>query len=322
MDTRKHIDATGMAMMVLICLVWALQQIGLKATVEFASPVLQVGMRSGIAALRVFILVRCQGQLIAFTGKTAALGIVAGLLFAVEFLLVGEALKHTSASHVAVFLYTAPIFAALGLHWKLASERLAPIQWGGIAVASIGIGYAFLAPTGAASDAVDLDAMMVGDALAVLGGAAWGMTTVVIRVSRLSSTPSAHVLFYQLATAFGVLTVFAMLKGETNMVSSQALLVNIAFQAIIVSLLSFLAWFWLLGKYRASQLGVFSFLTPLFGVLLGAALLAEPLTFEFLIGVIGVLFGIIVVSAYPWLIHLMDRTHANRNKPYPSTENL
>lgn len=39
-----------------------------------------------------------------------------GGLFGLEFLLVGEGMRHTSASHMVVFLYTAPIFAALGLH--------------------------------------------------------------------------------------------------------------------------------------------------------------------------------------------------------------
>ena len=63
---------------------------------------------------------------------------------AVTTRMVGEALKHTSASHV--FLYTAPIFAALGLHRKLPFEWLSAVQWGGIAVAAGGIAFAFLTP--------------------------------------------------------------------------------------------------------------------------------------------------------------------------------
>jgi drug/metabolite transporter (DMT)-like permease len=320
-DSRKTIDTAAMGLMLLICLAWALQQIGLKATAELASPVFQVGLRSGVAAALVFMLIGFQRQTIQLIGKTAALGVVAGLLFAVEFVLVGEALKHTSASHVVVFLYTAPIFAALGLHWKLPSEQLAHIQWGGIAVAAIGIAYAFLAPTGSAHRTADLNAMLLGDGLALLGGAAWGVTTVVIRTTRLSSIPAAHVLFYQLATAFAVLVGFAAVKGETSITLSQGLILNLAFQTIIVSFLSLLAWFWLLGKYRASQLGVFSFLTPLFGVLLGVAFLGEPVTVEFLTGASCVLFGIAVVSAYPWASRLLARRLANRNQGYAPVEN-
>ena len=304
LDIRRSIDITAVGLMIGVCLIWALQQIGLKSTAAFAAPVLQIGLRSGIAAVCVFALIRLHRQRVDFFGPTAALGALAGGLFAAEFFLVGEALEHTSASHVVVFLYTAPIFAALGLHWKLPSERLAAIQWGGIAVAAMGIAFAFLAPQDGPHGIEDLAGMLWGDGLALLAGAAWGMTTVLIRTTRLSSAPATHVLFYQLVVAFVVLTGGAVLTGQAAFLPSQPLLLNIAFQGIVVSFLSFLAWFWLLTKYRASQLGVFSFMTPVFGVVLGVLLLGEPLTPEFAIGTAGVLAGIGIVSAYPWISQL------------------
>ncbi|HSX73269.1 MAG TPA: DMT family transporter [Shinella sp.] len=308
MDNRKSIDIAAVGIMVAVCLIWAFQQIGLKSTAVFAAPVLQIGLRSGIAAVLVFALVRARRQRVAFRGAAAGLGALAGLLFATEFFLVGEALKHTSASHVVVFLYTAPIFAALGLHWKLPSERLSAVQWGGIAVATAGIAFAFLAPPDGRQGGGDLGAMLWGDGLALLAGAAWGLTTVLIRTTRLSAMPATHVLFYQLATAFLILTGAAVLAGEAGIVPSGALLLNIAFQAVVVSFLSFLTWFWLLTRYRASQLGVFSFMTPVFGVLLGVLLLDDPLTAEFAIGTAGVVAGILIVSAYPWLETLQARS--------------
>lgn len=301
MDSRKTIDITAIGLMVAICLIWAFQQVGLKSTSAFAAPVLQIGLRSGIAALCVFALTCFRGQPVAFCGKTAALGAGAGLLFALEFFLVGAALRHTSASHVVVFLYTAPIFAALGLHWKLPAERLSVIQWGGILLAAMGIAFAFLAPQDAHQVGGDLGAVLWGDGLALLAGAAWGLTTVLIRTTRLSTIPATHVLFYQLATAFPILTGAAVLAGEAAFIPAKAFFLNLAFQAVAVSFLSFLTWFWLLTKYRASQLGVFSFMTPVFGVFLGVLLLGEPLTPEFTIGTAGVLAGIVVVSAYPWI---------------------
>lgn len=301
MDSRKSVDITAVGLMVGICLIWAFQQIGLKSTSVFAAPVLQIGLRSGLAALCVFALVCIRGQKVDLWGKTVVLGVCAGFLFAFEFFLVGEALKHTSASHVVVFLYTAPIFAALGLHWKLPAERLSAMQWGGIAVAALGIVFAFLAPQDSHQVVGDLGDVLWGDGLALIGGAAWGLTTVLIRTTRLSAAPATHVLFYQLATAFPLLAGAAVLSGDAAFIPSQALLLNLAFQALAVSFLSFLTWFWLLTKYRASQLGVFSFMTPVFGVLLGVVLLGEPLTREFAIGAAGVLTGIVIVSAYPWL---------------------
>ena len=51
-------------------------------------------------------------------------GLIAGILFSLEFFFVGEGLRDTSASHMIVFLYSAPIFVALILHFKITSECL------------------------------------------------------------------------------------------------------------------------------------------------------------------------------------------------------
>lgn len=295
---RKPLDAAAIALMVLICLIWSVQQVGLKATGHLAAPVLQIGVRSVIAALCVWALVRFRGGRIAFSGGIAVTGAFVGLLFAFEFLLMAESIKHTSASHVVVFLYTAPIFAALGLHWKLPSERLAAGQWVGIALAATGIAIAFIG--GGASTTADVSSMLLGDLLALIAGAGWGATTIVIRCSRLSAIPATHTLFYQLATAGLILTVAAFVSGQTLVVPSWELGLNLVFQSLVVCVFSFLVWFWMLTKYRASQLGVLSLMSPLFGVVLGVLLLGEPLSGEFLLGSSIVLAGIVIVTGYPW----------------------
>lgn len=299
MDSRKSLDLNAVLLMVLICSIWAIQQIGLKMTAVYAAPVLQIGLRSIIAAICVWIFIRLRKQKIAFSGEVALAGMAAGLLFAFEFLLVGESIKHTTASHVVVFLYTAPIFAGLGLHLKLPNERLSAIQWCGILVAAAGIAVAFLGHDSAGASA-DLSDMLLGDALALAAGATWGATTIVIRTTALSRIPGAHTLFYQLATAGVLLTTAATLMGEGHIEPTGILFAQLAFQAFVVSFFSFLIWFYLLTQYKASQLGVFSFMTPLIGVVLGYVILNEPLTQAFMLGSAGVLTGIVAVSAYPW----------------------
>lgn len=299
MDSRKSLDLNAVFLMILICSIWAIQQIGLKMTASYAAPVLQIGLRSIIAAVCVWIFIRIRRQTIVFTGEIALAGMAAGLLFAFEFLLVGESIKHTTASHVVVFLYTAPIFAGLGLHLKIPSERLSAVQWGGILVAAAGIAVAFLGHDDAAATG-DLASMLLGDSLALAAGATWGATTIVIRTTALSRIPGAHTLFYQLATAGVLLTGAAILMGESHIEPAWILVIQLAFQAFVVSFFSFLVWFYLLTQYKASQLGVFSFMTPLIGVVLGYAILSEPLTHAFMLGSAGVMTGIIAVSAYPW----------------------
>lgn len=297
MDSRKPLDPTAVSLMLLLCLIWSMQQIALKATAADFSPVLQIALRSGIGALLVATLMFFRRERLTTSHGIWKIGGLAGGLFALEFLLVGEAVRHTSAGHVVVFLYTAPVFAALGLHWKLPNERLAPLQWFGVALAFAGIAVTFLL---GASEA-HVGNMLWGDFLALLGGAAWGSTTVLIRTTRLSSLPATQTVLYQLLMGFALLLPLAVLSGHTTFNSTPLVWLSLGFNSLIVSFASFLIWFGLLRRYLASRLGVLSFLTPLFGVALGAWLLAEPIEPGFVAGALLALTGIVLVSGYGWI---------------------
>ncbi|HEX5697677.1 MAG TPA: DMT family transporter, partial [Rhodoferax sp.] len=212
---------------------------------------------------------------------------------------VAEGLRHTTASHMVVFLYTAPMFAALGLHWKLPAERLGRVQWLGIALAFGGLAFAFLGrstPAGAVPGSV-----LWGDFLGLLGGAGWAATTVVVRCSTLSKAPATQTLLYQLVGGFVILLAGAFMTGQARVNPTPQVWASLVFHTLVVSFASFLVWFWLLRHYLASRLGVFSFLTPLFGIVFGAWLLSEPIEASFLLGAVPVLIGIVLVSGGDWL---------------------
>lgn len=185
-----------------------------------------------------------------------------------------------------VFLYTAPVFAALGLHLKVPAERLGALQMAGIVVAFVGIAIAFLGPDASASAHAGATAMR-GSAMALLAGMAWGATTMIIRCSSLSTAPATEVLMYQLLGCSAALLPTALFSSQWYFDASPIVWAHLAFQAVVVSFASFLTWCWLLRRYLASRLGVLSFLTPLLG---------EPVEPPFLAGGALVLLGIALVS--------------------------
>jgi len=286
-----------------LCLIWALQQIVLKATAAEFAPLLQIALRSGIAAALVWLLMLARRERLSLADGNWRAGLAVGLLFSLEFLLLGEAVRRTSASHLVVLLYTAPIFAALGLHWRLPEERLRPAQWLGILLSFSGIALTFFNRAGASSGALRgaASSMLWGDALAVLAGLAWGATTVLVRCTRLARAPATQTLLYQLAAAFVLLLAAAIALGQTRFSATPLAWGVLAFQSLIISFASYLAWFGLLRRYLASQLGTFSFMTPLSGIVLGAWLLGEAIEPAFLGGAALVLAGIVLVSGHAWL---------------------
>ncbi|MEI7703083.1 MAG: DMT family transporter [Deltaproteobacteria bacterium] len=280
--------------MALLCALWGLQQVVIKVAAPDIAPILQVALRSGISAALVAVWARSRGQPLGLLGPALLPGLLAGALFGVEFLFVAEGLRHTTASHMAVFLYTSPVFTALGLHFTIRAERLSRLQWVGVLSSFAGIVVAFggeLLAGGIAPGA------LVGDLLGVAAGAAWGGSTVVVRNSALSEAPPAQTLQYQLLVGFVLLLLAAVATGQIERVTFTPLAWgSVLFQGVVISFASYLAWFWLLRRYLASRIAVFSFMTPLFGVSFGVLLLGEPVTVSFGAGALLVLAGITVVS--------------------------
>ena len=295
MDERKPLDTLASSLMLMLCVIWSLQQIALKAVGDNVAPMLQIALRSGVAFGLVAALMVWRKE--RFDWRAWRPGLLVGTLFALEYLFVAEALRLTSAGHTVVFLYTSPVFAAIGLHLKLPAERLSVTQWSGIALAFGGVAYAFLG--GDASNAhASTQVSLWGDVLALLGGAAWGATTVAIRTTRLSVTAPNQTILYQLGGAFFLLLPVAVLMGQTYFKPTPLVWASLAYQTFIMSFASLLAWFWLLRHYLASRLGVFTFLTPVFGVVLGALILDEPLEPQFVVGAMIVLMGLTTVSLH------------------------
>jgi drug/metabolite transporter (DMT)-like permease len=262
--------------MIVLCAIWGLQQVAIKTTNAAIAPMLQAGLRSAIATVLVWGWARVRGTPLFREDGTLFAGLLAGMLFAVEFVCIFFGLTLTSASRMAVFLYTAPCFTALGLHALAFADGLVR------------------APVAGTSTLAGL----AGDALGVLGGALWAATTVVVRGSSLSHASASKTLFYQLAVSAVVLLALACLLGKARAVHVTPLAVaGLAYQAVIVAFVSYLAWFWLLTRYKASRLSVFSFLTPLFGVGFGALLLGESISVHFLLAAALVLAGIVLVNA-------------------------
>ncbi len=292
--TRQPIDALALGTMLLLCVVWGVQQVAIQITAVDVRPALQTGLRNGISAVLLAALVVWRRDAASFRRGTGRAGLLAGTLFGAEFVCVAEGLRLTSASHISVFLYTAPVFAALGLHLLLPAERLRAVQWLGIAIAFGGIVVAFAGGGGAGAGGART---LLGDALGVLAGAAWGATTVVVRASSLSEAPASQTLLYQLAVGFAVTLAYALGTGQAAGARLTPLAcTSLLFQGVLVSFASYLAWFWLLRRYLATRLSVFSLLTPLVGVAAGVIVMHDPLRPQFVAGAVLVLAGITVVS--------------------------
>jgi drug/metabolite transporter (DMT)-like permease len=288
---RKALDATAVATMVLLCLVWGFGHVAAKFAAQGISLVFQSGVRSLVAAALLLAWAGVRGTPLWERDGTFWAGMLAGLLFAVEFVFLFGGLAYTDAARMVVFVYLAPCMTAFGLHFLIPQERLSARQWAGVLVAFGGVALAF--GDGFASGR----STVLGDLFGVLAALFWALTTILIRATKLASVSAAKTLFYQLGVSGPVLLLAAWLMGEPGVKAlSLPVIAAFAYQCVVVAFVSYLAWFWLLRRYLAARLSVFSFLTPLFGVLGGVLILGEPLTLSFVLAAALVAAGLVLVN--------------------------
>lgn len=295
--TRRALDMQGSLLMLVFCLALGIQQVAIKWVAADIAPLAQIAIRSMLAAFLVMGVAYARGVRLADARAVFWPGVAVGLGFAAEFCFVALGLGYTTASHMSVFLYTAPIFAALGLHFLVPGEQLGLRHWIGIAIAFAGIILA-MAPTGASEGGPPVSSLIIGDILGTMAGMGWAATTVIIRTTSLSEQRPTLTLSYQLVIAGALLLPLAALMGDLSDIRvTPAVMASMTFQTLGIAFGILLLWFALLRRYLASRLGVFSFLSPVFGVLFGALLLGETLTWNFVAGGVAIITGVIVVSA-------------------------
>ena len=278
--------------MVLLCAIWGFTQVTIKLAGTGFSPLLQAGLRSAGSALLLWAWSAMRGVPLFQRDGSLGHGILIAGLFAAEFILIYEGLALTTAARAVLFVYTAPFVVALGAHFWVPGERLRHLMVLGLVSAFVGVALAF-------ADALRLPTRreLLGDALVLGGAVCWGATTVVVKAARHIHITPNKTLFYQLAGSALILLPLSRAVGEPGVTSPSAVALGaLAFQVVIVAFASYLAWFWLLAHYRASDLSVFSFLTPLFGMAASALVLGERVGPMLAIAMGLVALGIYLVS--------------------------
>jgi drug/metabolite transporter (DMT)-like permease len=290
-SAARPLGPGAIAVVLVLCLSWAFNQIAVKLALPEVPPLLQATFRSLGALPVLLIFASVRGVKLFARDGTLVAGLIAGALFGCEFVLIYQGLLLTSASRAVVFLYTAPIFVALG-SFRFLGERLGPMQWGGLAISFAGVALAIGIPQPNVDGKV-----LLGDLMIVGGGLLWGATTVYIKSSSLRFVAPEKALGYQVAISIPIMGLAAWVAGERlAQFPSPFVLSLLAYQAVWVVGTTFTLWFALVKVYSASKLSAFTFITPLFGVVASYFILHDALTLAFGGAAVLVIAGLFLVN--------------------------
>jgi drug/metabolite transporter (DMT)-like permease len=291
---RSAIDPAAGALLVILCAVWGAGQVAIKVGNQGISPLYHAAIRSAGATLLLWGWSAFRGISVARRDGTGTYGTTIAVLFALEFACVYWGFLYTTASRGVLFIYSAPFFVALGAHWLFPGERLHRAKVVGLIAAFAGLSLAF-------ADGLRLPTRreLFGDLLELVSAVLWAATTLIIKARGQTTSPH-RTLFYQLAGSAVLLGLLAAVTGEAGVTAFGApVRIAVLYQIVVYAFVSYLAWFWLLTKYPASQLHAYTFWTPLFGLLAGWLLLGEPVTPALVLAMAGVALGIYLVNRPP-----------------------
>ena len=291
MERKDRIDAAGAALLVGFAVLMGLNHVAIKLVNSGMQPVFQAGLRSAIALGPVLVYAVLTGKRLGIRDGSLGPGLMAGLFFAGEFILIYQSLDFTSVPRAVVLLYTMPFWVALGAHFMIPGESLSRRRFLGLVLAFLGVALAMARNASPATEYA-----LIGDLMALVAAVCWAGIVILTRTTRLSRASAEMQLIYQVAVSAVLLIALGPMLGPVMRGMTPGLWGLLGFQAIGVVCIGFLGWLMVLKVYPASDVASFGFLAPICGVTFGWLILGEPVTWTLLSALALVAVGIVLVN--------------------------
>lgn len=284
--------------LVLVALFWGGTFIAGRMVAHALPPMTAATLRFAVAVpLLILVAWRLEGGLPRLDRKqmamTFCLGLTGIFLYNLCFF---AALSRMPAGRTALFVALNPIVTALLLA-VFFRERLGRIKWIGIAIAFIGA--AVVITRGDLAAAVhDIGASIgLGELLMLCAVSSWAAYTIIGRFALSGLSPVAATTY---AAAWGLLLLACGAASEFGQVRWQQLgwqvYAAIAYLGIFGTVIGFIWYYQGVKAIGPSRTAVFNNLVPVFGILLAALLLNEPVLMSMVMGGLLVIGGVTLTN--------------------------
>lgn len=281
--------AGGLAL--LMAVLWGGNAVAIKMGLAGVPPAAMAAFRFVLGALTVWV-----GAL--FVGVSVRVpravwkGLAGlGLLFAVQIWLLNAGTQYTTAGRSGVLINVYPFFLTLFSHFFVPGDRLTVAK-------SIGLVFSFSGVFLLFAESISLadTHFLLGDVMVATSGMLLGLRQVVIK-RLVQGLHPFQLLFWQAGLSVPLFVLWSVaFEGEAVYAASAAVVAAVLYQGLVVAGLCFILLVFLIRHHSASRLGVFSFATPVVGVLLSAWLLDEHISPMLWASVALVAVGIVVAN--------------------------
>ena len=291
MTQKTNIDPFGAICLIGFSLLLGINHVVIKVVNSGLQPIFFCGLRSAIAAIFIIFWMRYNKISIEFHRADFKIGILAGSIFAAEFLFLFLALDYTTVVRNAIIYYSMPLWLSLLAHFLLPNESLTKVKLIGLTLAFSGVVWAIIS-----KDSQKHSFSFFGDLCALGGAIGWAGIILLARGSSFSRIKPEMQLLWMTSVSAPMLFIVSLFFGDLIRDFHIIHIFGLLFQSIIVVAIGFIFWLWLLSIYPASGVASFAFLTPIFGMAFGWLLLNEELNSNVMIAGGLVIIGIYLIN--------------------------
>jgi drug/metabolite transporter (DMT)-like permease len=260
-------------------------------------PITVAGLRFLLATL--VMLVWCLWERVSFRVRPGQWRpiIIAGTLLYLQIATFTVGTAWTSSSHASLFVNTF-VFWVVGMeHFLTKTDRLSPRRGAGLLLAAVGV-FALLLTT--AKPAVQSDPpSLAGDAMLLFSALILGIKFIYTKQALRVIGPTELIFWHDIVAVLQfAVTATWFEQPDFSRVGSAATW-GLLYQGIAVGGICFALQAHLLRQHSASQIAVFSFLTPIVGICLGMLFRGDQLSTSLILAAITVAAGIYLVNREP-----------------------
>lgn len=274
--------------LVAIVLIWAYSWIVMKQVLRYVGPFDFAAMRYMGGAVLLFAFLLLRGE--SLKAPPLKLTIFVGLCQTTGFQALTQwALVSGGAGRVSLLAYTMPFWVVL-MAWLILSERPSSRQWLGLALAALGL-LCVIEPWRGMGDTRST-------LLAIGGGAAWGLGTVLSKrmFQRYAPSPLAFTAWQMLFGALA-LSAIALVVPSRPIEWTPAFLAGLAYSVVLASSVAWLLWLLVIQRLPATIAGLSSLAVPVVAVLMAWVILHERPDAMEALGIVLIVAGLVAVNS-------------------------
>ena len=273
-----------------LCILFGGNTVAIKISLSGLGIFTVAAIRFGLAAVVISLWVVVTHQSVRLRRRQLQQLVIISVLFFFQLSLFIFGLSKTYASRGTLLANMQPFFVLFLAHFFVPGDRITGRKLVGILLGFVGVVFVFLERSSGTAE------LQFGDLVILAAAFLWACNGVYTK-NILAGLQPFQVVLFQTLFAAPLFLMGAWVTGEfaDNRFDPQVVMA-VLYQGLIATSFGFVAWNTLLQKHGAVALHSFIFLMPVTGVVLGGAVLHEPITVQILAALVLIAAGILIVN--------------------------